>query len=166
MHEALCSHETCTNYNNNSYQKFSTNTNHFYTIKIWNIRFHIRFRPVPRFRTIFCRRGFASLGQFHNWGSCVLHLIILHEWMNEWTIFMNEWKIYTRFYLEKPTQKRGDRTKWQVRHKLIFITFGHVILLQLYCFCYINFIQSLYTHSSTIQESHFKTQFNFRHFDR
>ena len=32
--------------------------------------------------------------------------------MNEW---MNEWKIYTRFYLEKPTQKRGDQTKWQVQ---------------------------------------------------
>ena len=28
-------------------------------------------------------------------------------------ISMNEWKIYTRFYLEKPTQKRGNWTKWQ-----------------------------------------------------
>ena len=28
---------------------------------------------------------------------------------------MNEWKIYTRFYLEKPTQKRGDKRKWQVQ---------------------------------------------------
>ena len=30
---------------------------------------------------------------------------------------MNEWKIYTRFYLEKPTQKRGNRTKWQVQQQ-------------------------------------------------
>ena len=28
---------------------------------------------------------------------------------------MNEFKIYIRLYLEKPTQKRGDRTKWQVQ---------------------------------------------------
>ena len=28
---------------------------------------------------------------------------------------MNEWKIYTRFYLEKPTQKGRNRTKWQVQ---------------------------------------------------
>ena len=28
---------------------------------------------------------------------------------------MNEWMIYTRFYLKKPTQKRGDQTKWQVQ---------------------------------------------------
>ena len=28
---------------------------------------------------------------------------------------MNEWQIYTHFFLEKPTQKRGDRTKWQVQ---------------------------------------------------
>ena len=30
---------------------------------------------------------------------------------------MNEWKIYTRFYLEKPTQKRGNRTNWQVQQQ-------------------------------------------------
>ena len=30
---------------------------------------------------------------------------------------MNEWKIYTRFYLEKPTQKHGNRTKWQVQQQ-------------------------------------------------
>ena len=30
---------------------------------------------------------------------------------------MNEWKIYTRFYLEKPTQKRENRTKWQVQQQ-------------------------------------------------
>ena len=34
----------------------------------------------------------------------------MHEWMNEW-------KIYTRFYLEKLTQKRGNRTKWQVQQQ-------------------------------------------------
>ena len=28
---------------------------------------------------------------------------------------MNEWKIYTHCYLEKPTQKRGDQTKWHVQ---------------------------------------------------
>ena len=26
-----------------------------------------------------------------------------------------EWKLYTRFYLEKPTQMRRKRTKWQVQ---------------------------------------------------
>ena len=30
---------------------------------------------------------------------------------------MNEWKIYTRFYLEKPIQKRGNRKKWQVQQQ-------------------------------------------------
>ena len=28
---------------------------------------------------------------------------------------MNEWKIYTRFYVEKPTQNREDWTKWQIQ---------------------------------------------------
>ena len=37
---------------------------------------------------------------------------------------MNEWNIYTRFYLEKLTQKRGNRTKWQVQQQKKKIIIG------------------------------------------
>ena len=39
-------------------------------------------------------------------------------------VWMNEWKIYTRFYLEKLTQKHGDQTKWQVQKQSKKIIIG------------------------------------------
>ena len=46
------------------------------------------------------------------WLTLVSPFVVLSIWLDDW---MNEWKIYTRFYLEKPTQERGNRTKWQVK---------------------------------------------------